>query len=103
VVVEQKAEVAPAPPPAPVWKDGTFLGWGSSRHGDIQAEVIIQGGKITSATIAQCLTRYACDVIEHLQAQAVKRQSADVDTVSRATESADAFFFALTDALSKAK
>jgi len=47
----------PAAPPKPVWKDGNYTGWGTSRHGDIQAAVVIQGGRIASATIAQCLTR----------------------------------------------
>jgi len=84
-------------------KDGTFLGWGSSRHGDIQASVQIENGRIVSAVIAQCLTRYSCDVIDKLPPQVVKRQSADVDYVSGATESADAFYDAIVDALSKAK
>jgi len=84
-------------------KDGTFLGWGSSRHGDIQASVQIENGRIVSAVIAQCLTRYSCDVIDKLPPQVVKRQSADVDYVTGATESADAFYDAIVDALSKAK
>jgi uncharacterized protein with FMN-binding domain len=84
-------------------KDGTFLGWGSSRHGDIQASVEIQNGRIVSAQIAQCLTRYSCDVIDKLPPEVVARQSADVDYVSGATESADAFYDAIADALAKAK
>jgi uncharacterized protein with FMN-binding domain len=93
---------APEPPPAPKWKDGTYTGWGSSRHGDIQAAVVIEGGKIQGATIAQCLTRYSCDVIDMLPPQVAARQSADVDYVSRATESANAFYYAVVDALNKA-
>src|SRR5579862_2973115 len=59
--------LTPAPAqPAPKWKDGTYLGWGSSRHGDIQAQVIVEGGRIASATIAQCRTRYSCSVIDML-------------------------------------
>ena len=96
------AEAAPAPP-APKWKDGTYTGWGTSRHGDIQAEVVIEGGRIVSASFAQCLTRYPCSVIDMLPAQVTQRQSADVDYVSRATESADAFYFGLVEALNKAK
>jgi uncharacterized protein with FMN-binding domain len=84
-------------------KDGTFLGWGYSRHGDIQASVQIENGRIVSAVIAQCLTRYSCDVIDKLPPQVAARQSADVDHVSGATESADAFYDAIVDALSKAK
>jgi uncharacterized protein with FMN-binding domain len=96
---------APAaePAPAPKWKDGTYTGWGSCRHGDIQAQVVIEGGRIQAATIAQCLTRYSCSVIGRLPPEVAQRQSAEVDYVSGATQSADAFYYAVLDALSKAK
>jgi len=101
---EKKIEIAaPALPPAPKWKDGTYLGWGTSRHGDIQAAVVIENGRIASATIAQCRTRYSCDVIDKLPPQVAQRQSPDVDYVSRATQSADAFYYAVVEALGKAK
>jgi uncharacterized protein with FMN-binding domain len=94
----------PAPHPAsPAWKDGTYYGWGSSRHGDIQAAVIIEGGRIASATVAQCLTRYSCSVISQLPPEVPQRQSAEVDYVSGATQSANAFYYAVVDALNKAK
>ena len=38
---------APTPPPTPAataYKDGTFSGWGTSRHGDIEATVVIEHG-----------------------------------------------------------
>ena len=101
--VEHKVEIAAPAPPAPMWKDGTYLGWGTSRHGDIQAEVVIEGGRIASATIAQCRTRYSCSVIEKLPPEVAQRQSPNVDYVSGATQSANAFYFAVVDALSKAK
>ena len=94
---------APAPPPAPKWKDGTFTGWGTSRHGDIEAAVVIEGGQIKEAKIAQCLTRYSCDVISELPLQVSKRQSPEVDFVSGATQSANAFYYAVVEALGKAK
>jgi uncharacterized protein with FMN-binding domain len=94
----------PAPePPKPTWKDGTYLGWGHVRHGDIEASVVIEGGRIKSAVISQCRTRYDCDVIDKLPAQVAARQSAEVDSVSGATQSADAFYYAVSEALSKAK
>jgi uncharacterized protein with FMN-binding domain len=97
-------EPKPEPPPAaPSWKDGTYTGWGSSRHGDIQALVVIEGGRIASATIAQCLTRYSCSVIEKLPPEVAARQSAEIDYVSGATQSTNAFYYAVVDALSKAK
>jgi uncharacterized protein with FMN-binding domain len=112
IAAEAKSEVAAAPPAAvsaaavqekPVWKDGTYLGWGHCRHGTLQASVVVEAGRIASATIAQCYTRYPCTVISMLPPQVPQRQSAEVDRVSSATESADAFYFAIVDALEKAK
>jgi uncharacterized protein with FMN-binding domain len=93
----------PAEPKAPQWKDGTYFGWGTSRHGDIQAQVVIEGGRIASATIAECLTRYSCSVIGKLPPQVAERQSPEVDYVSGATQSTNAFYYAVVEALSKAK
>ena len=77
---------APAPPkPLPPYKDGTYLGWGSCRHGDIQASVTIAAGRITEAKIAQCWTRYSCSWIDPIVPQVTARQSPNVDYVSGAT------------------
>ena len=85
------------------WKDGVYSGWGTSRHGDIQATVEVREGRIISAAISQCRTRYSCSWIAHLPGQVVSRQSAEVDYVSGATQSTDAFYYAVVDALTKAK
>jgi uncharacterized protein with FMN-binding domain len=85
------------------YRDGMFSGWGTSRHGDIQAYVEIKGGKITSAFISECLTQYSCSWIIKLPPQAVERQSAEIDYVSGATQSSNALYYALVDALKKAK
>ena len=98
--------VEPATPPtaaAPKYKDGTYYGWGTSRHGDIQAAVVIEDGRIASATIAQCLTRYSCNVIAMLPPQVAQRQSPETDYVSGATQSTNAFYYAVVEALAKAK
>jgi uncharacterized protein with FMN-binding domain len=96
-----------APPIAPVvpavLKDGKYSGWGTCRHGDIQATVTVEAGKITSAVISDCQTRYSCDVIDRLPPQVVARQSPDVDRVSGATQSADAFYWAVVQALKQAQ
>jgi uncharacterized protein with FMN-binding domain len=97
---------AAAPPAAPApqpLRDGTYFGWGTSRHGDIEAQVVIEGGRIASATIAQCLTRYSCSVIAKLPPEVAERQSPEVDYVSGATQSTNAFYYAVVEALSKAK
>jgi len=87
----------------PKWKDGVYMGWGSSRHGDIQAAVEIKDGEILSASIAQCLTQYSCSWIDALPPQVVTRQSAEVDYVSGATQSSNAFYYAVVNALKLAK
>ncbi len=105
---------AAAPPQASAkngYKDGVYMGWGSCRHGDIEASVVIQEGKIASVAISQCLTRYSCAWIApkipggglpDLPSQVVERQAPKVDYVSGATESSYAFADAVTAALSKA-
>lgn len=115
VVIPAFAVPAP-PPPAPVsasaevllggteLHNGTFLGWGTSRHGDIQASVTIYSGRITAVSIAQCRTRYSCDVIAHLPAKVLTDQTPEkINNVSGATQSVDAFYWAVMDAMSKAK
>jgi uncharacterized protein with FMN-binding domain len=94
---------APAPAGSGLWKDGTYYGWGFSPHGDIQAEVYIEGGRIVVASISDCRTRYSCSVIDKLPPQVARRQSAEVDYITGATESAEAFYDAVKEALSKAK
>jgi uncharacterized protein with FMN-binding domain len=105
VIAAPPPEPPPAPPapPKPTYRDGTYLGWGTSRHGDIQAQVVIEDGRIKAATIAQCLTRYSCNVIVNLPPQVAQRQSPETDYVSGATQSTNAFYFAVVEALSKAK
>lgn len=85
------------------YKDGTYSGWGTSRHGDIEASVLIKDGRIAAAIISQCLTRYSCSWISALPGQVTARQSPEVDFVSGATESTNAFYYAVVEALKKAK
>jgi uncharacterized protein with FMN-binding domain len=105
------AVAAPAAPAKSAYKDGVYLGWGSCRHGDIEASVTIQEGKIALVAISQCLTRYSCGWIApkipggglpDLPSQAVERQGPKVDYVSGATESSYAFADAVVAALAKA-
>jgi uncharacterized protein with FMN-binding domain len=104
--------LTPPPSPAPeagapvrrsLYADGTYLGWGSCRHGQIQAEVVIADGRIVSATIAQCRTRWTCDWLDPIVPQVVTRQHAGIDFVSGATDSSYAFSDAVYDALAQAR
>jgi uncharacterized protein with FMN-binding domain len=100
---EPAAAALPEAAPAPRYKDGTYYGWGTSRHGDIQAQVVIANGRIASATISECDTRYPCSVISLLPPQVAQRQSPEVDYVSGATQSTNAFYYAVVEALGKAR
>lgn len=85
------------------WKDGTYYGWGTSRHGDIKAGIEVVDGKIKRAFISECWTRYSCSWVAHLPRQVVDRQSPEVDSVTSATESANAFYYGIWEALKQAK
>jgi uncharacterized protein with FMN-binding domain len=100
-VASANAEPAAAPAAAreSKFKNGTYSGWGYSRHGDIEAAVVVQDGRVVSAEITQCLTRYSCSVIDMLPAQVISRQNAFVDLISGATESANAYSNAIYRAL----
>jgi uncharacterized protein with FMN-binding domain len=100
------APVDTAQPPAKpsgAYKDGTYSGWGTSRHGDIQATVSIKDGKIIYASVTECRTQYSCSWISALPPQVVARQSPEVDYVSGATQSTNAFYYAVVEALKQAK
>ncbi len=107
--VAPATDTAGAPPAADstarqsLLKDGEYYGWGTSRHGDIQAGIEIKGGRITGAWVQQCLTRYSCSWIAALPGQVVARQSPEVDYVSGATQSTNAFYYAVVEALARAK
>jgi uncharacterized protein with FMN-binding domain len=98
--VEVGADTWPA---ASTWHDGYFTGWGQSYHGDIEASVTIKDGRIVDARVVTCATRYPCSVITGILDQPVLRQSPDVDRVSSATESSDAYYGALVVALKKSQ
>jgi uncharacterized protein with FMN-binding domain len=104
VQVPQPALPLPdAPVAKPKYKDGTYLGYGTSRHGDIQAQVVIANDRITSVSISKCLTQYSCDWLAPLPKQVVTRQSPETDYVSGATQSTNAFYYAVVEALSLAQ
>ncbi len=84
-------------------KNGVYYGWGQSRHGDIEAAVEIEDGRITGAWITKCQTAYPCGWISALPPQVIARQSPETDYISGATQSTDAFYQAVVRALAKAK
>jgi uncharacterized protein with FMN-binding domain len=95
--------VVAAEPAKPGYKDGTYYGWGTSRHGDIQAEVVIEEGRIVLARVEKCQTRWSCNWVIPIPPVILKKQASTYDYVSGATDSSDAFQGAVAEALSQAK
>jgi len=109
VPVTARAGPTPQPTAPPVsqqaqagLRDGTFTGQGSSRRGDVWVSVEVQAGRIANVTITRSTLQYPLRDIAGLPSQVVQRQSAQVDIVSRATYSSQAFKQAVSQALSKA-
>ncbi len=84
------------------YRDGTYTGAGTSRRGNVDVSVTIQSGRIANVTISSVTTQYPVSRIASLPSQVVSRQSSQVDNISGATYSAQAFSLAVQAALSKA-
>ncbi|EFH82610.1 FMN-binding protein [Ktedonobacter racemifer] len=92
------------------YKDGSFTGDVEDAHwGNIQVKAIIQNGKITDVQFLQfpnernrsvVINNYADPILTN---EAIQAQNANVDIVSGATDSSEAFMQSLTTALSQAK
>lgn len=92
-----------SPTTSATYKDGSYTGSGNSRHGGMQVTVVIKDGKITSANVTSCGTRYPCSDVNSLVRAAVSQQSIPANHVSGATDSSQAYKQALTGALKQAK
>ncbi len=92
------------------YKDGQYTGQPADAfYGTIQVEAIIQGGKITDVKFLQHphdaynSQRINAVAMPYLKQEAIQAQSAQVDGVTGATESSQAFIQSLSSALSQAQ
>jgi len=92
------------------YKDGTYTGAAEDAfYGTVQVRADIQNGKITDVQFIQypkdqSESQEVSDMaIPVLKQEAIQAQSANVDTVSGATQTSEAFNKSLADALSQAK
>ena len=93
-----------------LYKDGAYTGSvADAQWGNIQVKAIIKNGKITDVQFLQYpnernrsveINNYADP---QLTSEAIQAQSANVDTISGATDTSDAFIQSLSDALALAK
>ena len=91
------------------YKDGTYTGGvADAVWGNVQVKVVVQNGRITSVQFLQYpndrgrsieINQYADP---QLIQEAIQAQSANVDIVTGATDTSDAFIQSLTDALAQA-
>ncbi|HEX6489432.1 MAG TPA: FMN-binding protein [Candidatus Dormibacteraeota bacterium] len=103
------AAASPAPAPSPTGKSGTFTGQDEQTiYGDTQVQVVLVDGKITSVKTVQLPydrpeSQYISSVAgPQLQQEAVQAQSANIDVISGATYTSEAFAASLQDALHQA-
>jgi uncharacterized protein with FMN-binding domain len=92
------------------YKNGTYTGSvADAQWGVVQVQTVIQNGKMTSVQFLQYpndrnrsveINTYADPILIN---EAIQAQSAQVDIVSGATDSSDAFIQSLSNALSQAQ
>jgi len=93
-----------------LYKDGSYTGSvADAQWGNIQVKAVIQHGKITDVQFLQYPNERNRSVMinsyadPQLTSEAIQAQNANVDIISGATDSSEAFIQSLSDALSQAK
>jgi uncharacterized protein with FMN-binding domain len=104
------AASAPPAPPTALYRDGSYSGDSVNAYfGNVQVEAVIGGGKLASVKILDypqdrgTSVRINSAALPQLVQEAISSQSANVDIVSGATQTSQAFEQSLASALAKAK
>ncbi len=100
----------PTPSPSGMYKDGTFTGSvADAFYGNIQVQAVVSGGRLTDVVFLQYpndnpTSQYVnSQALPYLKQEALQAQSANVDLISGASASSQAFQQSLADALAQAK
>jgi uncharacterized protein with FMN-binding domain len=106
----QSPTATPTPKPQGQYKDGSYAGSVQDAfYGNIQVKAVISGGKITDVVFLQFpndnrTSQYINSQADPmLKQEAIQAQSAQINGVSGASASSQAFQASLADALSQAK
>jgi uncharacterized protein with FMN-binding domain len=98
------------PPVAAQYKDGTFSGSTENAfYGNVQVSAVILGGKITDVKFLQSPNENPNSIyinqqaMPYLKQEAIQAQSANVNIITGATYTSQAFIQSLTNALNQAK
>jgi uncharacterized protein with FMN-binding domain len=86
-----------------LYKDGTYQGSGMNRRGSLGTAVTVKNDKITDVEIINFAMHYSIDDVVGLPQEVLQNQSAQVNNVSGATYSTQAFEDAVQEALSQAQ
>lgn len=86
-----------------VYQDGVYVGMGSNRRGSMEVTVTIQNDKITDVEISNYGMHYPEYYTDGLPDEVVQNQSEQVQNVSGATYSTEAFKDAVQEALNQAQ
>ena len=91
------------------YKDGTFNGTTQNAYwGNVQVAAVISGGKLTDVKVLQYPNTHSTSVyinqqaLPYLKQEAVQAQSANIQIISGATYTSQAYIQSLTDALTAA-
>lgn len=111
--VPVSANPTPTPTPAPVagtYKDGSYTGDAvDAYYGTVQVKAVITGGKLADVQILQApndrgtTARISSSAFPILTQEAIQIQSAKVNIISGATQTAQGFIDSLDSALAQAK
>jgi uncharacterized protein with FMN-binding domain len=100
----------PQPPAGSTYRDGTYTGPSvNAFYGQVQVRVVISGGRIKSVTFLnypsdrRTSVRINTFAVPYLQSEAIQAQSANVDVISGATLTSEAFMISLQSALDNAR
>jgi uncharacterized protein with FMN-binding domain len=102
VNLKNNALAAKVSQPAKVYKDGTFTGTGWNRRGQIAVAVTLKNDKITDVQISNWGMHYSERDVQGLPSEVMQKQNTQVNNVSGATYSTQAFTDAVQDALNQA-
>jgi uncharacterized protein with FMN-binding domain len=103
-------EILPSPTPTGLYRDGTYTGPEvDAYYGLVQVQAIVQGGKILDVQFLEyprdrrTSQRINSQAMPWLQQEAIQAQSANVDIISGATLTSEAFAQSLQAALQAAR
>jgi uncharacterized protein with FMN-binding domain len=102
IVPTTVATAIPGAPTGTTYANGTYSGGGTSRFGKVNVSVTIAAGRISNVQITSVTTKYPAARIASLPALVMQGQTANVNVVTGATYSSEAFKQAVQHALALA-